>query len=130
MTTSATEGSIYDAIGGAESVRVAVDQFYDRVLGDEALAGYFTGIDMNRLKEHQRHFIAAAIGGPEIYNGRSMERVHAPLHIKPEEFDKVVGHLVDTLVSLGVPESIIGEIGAKLVPLKDQIAPAKTPSRG
>ena len=51
--------SIYDSIGGAPAVRAAVDDFYERVLGDPRLAPFFTGTDMNRLKSHQRAFIAA-----------------------------------------------------------------------
>jgi hemoglobin len=123
MTTSGEKTSIYDAIGGAEAVRVAVDQFYDRVLADPELAGYFASTDMARLKAHQRSFIAAAIGGSEVYRGRPMKDVHAPLRIQPAHFDRVVGHLVDTLAALGVPEPVIGEIGAKLAPLKADIAP-------
>jgi hemoglobin len=116
--------SIYEAIGGADSVAAAVDQFYERVLGDEELAGYFAGVDMKRLRSHQRGFVAAAIGGPDVYQGWSMQEAHAALHVAPEHFDRVVGHLVDTLTDLGVPAPVIGEIGAKLGPLKDEIAPA------
>ena len=123
MTTSGEKTSIYDAIGGAESVRLAVDQFYERVLADPDLIGYFTDTDIARLKAHQRGFIAAAIGGGEIYRGRSMKDAHAPLKIQPAHFDKVVAHLVDTLAALGVPEPIIDRIGEKLAPLKADIAP-------
>lgn len=55
--------SIYDSIGGAESVRAAVEQFYTRVLADPALGHFFAGVDIDRLKSHQRSFIAAALGG-------------------------------------------------------------------
>jgi len=124
MTASGKATSIYDTIGGADSVAVAVDQFYERVLADDQLAGYFVGTDLKRLKSHQRSFIAAAIDGPELYEGRPMKDAHAALHIQPAHFDRVVGHLVDTLSSLGVPESVIGEIGGRLAPLRDEIAPA------
>ncbi len=123
MTASEKTTSIYETIGGAGSVAVAVDQFYERVLADDQLAGYFVGIDLKRLKSHQRSFIAAAIGGPELYEGRPMKEAHAALRIQPAHFDRVVVHLVDTLTSLGVPESVIGEIGGKLVPLRGEIAP-------
>jgi len=62
--------SIYDSIGGAPAIRAAVDDFYARVLADARLAPFFTGTDLHRLKAHQRAFIAAAVGGPEIYAGR------------------------------------------------------------
>lgn len=113
--------SIYDAIGGAPSVHTAVDKFYVRVLDDPQLAPFFVGIDMERLKSHQRKFIAAAIGGPELYQGRDMATAHADLGISDSDFAAVVGHLVDTLKELGVPEDVIGEIGTALAPLQEQI---------
>ncbi|ROT31494.1 group 1 truncated hemoglobin [Micromonospora sp. HM5-17] len=113
--------SIYDSIGGAPAVHAAVDDFYARVLGDPKLAPYFTNVDMQRLKAHQRSFIAAAIGGSEIYAGRDMAAAHADLKISDEHFDAVVGHLVATLSGLGVPEETIGQIGAALAPLRSEI---------
>lgn len=114
--------SIYDEIGGAAAVSAAVDDFYRRVLADPPLAPYFDGTDVKRLKTHQRAFIAAAIGGPEPYLGRNMAEAHARLAITPEDFDRVVAHLVDTLDGLGVPAETIGAIGGTLAPLKSQIA--------
>jgi hemoglobin len=35
--------SIYEQIGGAEALETVVDDFYDRVLADDELAGFFTG---------------------------------------------------------------------------------------
>jgi hemoglobin len=122
--------SIYDEIGGASAVSAAVDDFYQRVLGDPALAGYFVDTDMQQLKGHQRTFLAAAIGGPTRYVGRSMREAHAPLNIDPSDFDRVVGHLVDSLAGLGVPAPTIGAIGDTLAPLKDVIAPGPASRAG
>ena len=112
---------IYDSIGGASAVRAAVDDFYDRVLADARLAPFFTSTDLNRLKAHQRAFIAAAIGGPEVFGGRDMASAHAGLGIGEGDFDAVVGHLVGTLTGLGVPEDTIRQIGGALAPLRDDI---------
>ena len=113
--------SIYESIGGAPAVRAAVDDFYARVLADERLAPFFTDTDLPRLKAHQRAFIAAAVGGPEIFAGRDMASAHAGLGIGNGDFDAVVGHLVGTLTGLGVPEDTIGQIGGALAPLRDDI---------
>ena len=113
--------SIYDSIGGAAAVHAAVDDFYDRVLADPSLAPFFDGTDLQRLKAHQRSFIAAAIGGPEIFAGRDMASAHAGLGITDAHFDAVVAHLVDTLTGLGVPQDIIGQIGGALTPLRASI---------
>jgi hemoglobin len=115
--------SIFDDIGGPPAVTAAVDDFYRRVISDPALTAYFDGVDMRRLKGHQRAFIAAAIGGPDPYLGRSMREAHELLNIAPEHFDRVVDHLVETLADLGVAASIIDAIGDKLAPLKAEIAP-------
>jgi hemoglobin len=116
--------SIYDSIGGAPAVRAAVDDFYVRVTSDPTLAGFFEGIDIERLKAHQRTFIAAAVGGPEIFEGRSMKDAHSGLGIKPENFDRVVEHLAATLTGLGVPDDTIAQIAGSLAPLKADIVDA------
>ncbi len=113
--------SIFDAIGGAPAVAAAVDDFYSRVLGDPALAPFFDTTDMTRLKAHQRAFLAAAIGGPELYSGRDMSGAHAGLGISDDDFDAVVGHLVATLTGLGVPSETIEQIGGALAPLRSYI---------
>jgi hemoglobin len=113
--------SIYDSIGGAPAVHAAVDDFYARVLADARLTPFFTGTDLPRLKAHQRAFIAAAIGGPEVFAGRDMASAHARLGIGDADFDAVVGHLVGTLTELGVPADIIEQIGGALAPLRDDI---------
>jgi hemoglobin len=116
--------SIYDTIGGADAVHAAVDGFYERVLADPGLAPYFTQTDMRKLKAHQRSFIAAAIGGPEVFAGRDMATAHAGLGITDAQFDAVVSHLVDTLASLSVPPDVIAQVGAVLAPLRGAVVAA------
>src|SRR5215471_15761318 len=118
--------TIYESIGGADSVRVAVDDFYVRVLGDPSLAPYFTDTDMAHLKAHQRAFITAALGGPQEYDGMSMADAHNGREITPEAFAAVVGHLVATLESLGVDDETIGTIGGALAPLEPEIVAHQT----
>jgi hemoglobin len=120
--------SIYAKIGGAPSVSLAVDGFYERVIGDPSLAHYFEGVDLARLKSHQRAFIGAALGGPETYPGRDMAAAHAGLGITAEDFGRVVQHLVDTLTALGVDEETIASIGEALAPLQEQIVAANEPA--
>ena len=116
--------SIYDGIGGSAAVSAAVDDFYARVLADPKLAPFFASTDLQRLKAHQRSFIAAAIGGPEVFSGRDMKTAHAGLGITSADFDAVAGHLVDTLTGLGVPADAIGQIGAAIAPLRADIVTA------
>ncbi|MEO3813152.1 group 1 truncated hemoglobin [Sphaerisporangium sp. B11E5] len=113
--------SIFDQVGGPPAVSAVVDEFYSRVLADPTLAGYFTGIDVIKLKAHQRSFVAAALGGPQEYRGRGMDEAHAGLGITPDDFDTVVTHLAGALACLGVPDETIVTIAGTLAPLKAQI---------
>jgi hemoglobin len=118
--------SLFDQIGGSPAMRAAVEDFYRRVIADPALQPYFTNVDLARLEAHQRSFLAAALGGPGEYRGRSMADAHADLGITDTDFDTVVGHLVETLTALAVPAELIGTIGQTLLPLKDQIVTARS----
>ena len=71
--------SIYEAIGGPDAVHATVEDFYPRLLDDPQLSPFFGGIDLGRLKSHQRAFIAAALDGPDIHAGRDMVAAHAGL---------------------------------------------------
>ncbi|WP_182908913.1 group 1 truncated hemoglobin [Microbispora sp. H13382] len=114
-------GSIFDRIGGSDAVAAVVDVFYARVVADPMLRGYFADVDMAKLKAHQRSFVAAALGGPQEYRGKSMGEAHAGLGITAEEFGQVVLHLTGALESCGVDAETIGSIAGALAPLREQI---------
>ena len=113
--------SIYEQIGGREAVAAAVDIFYARVTDDPMLGHYFAGTDMRRQKAHMRAFLATAVGGPTVYAGRDLATAHAGLGVTHEAFNRVIGHLVATLVQLDVPSELIVAIGGKLEPLRSVV---------
>jgi hemoglobin len=122
--TTAAPASLYERLGGVAAISAAVDDFYRRVTADPRLAPYFTNTDMAALRRHQVAMLAAATGGPNEYRGRIMAEAHAGRSITDEHFDAVVGHLVETLQSLGVDDHTIGEVGSALLPLRADIVTA------
>jgi hemoglobin len=123
-TTSGGKTTIYDAIGGADAVSAAVGLLYQRLIADAALASYFEGIDMRRLNQHMRAFIAVALGGPGIYAGRDLGAAHSRLRITNEHFDAVAGHLAAVLAELGVPDELNRAIIARVGSLRPVIVAA------
>jgi hemoglobin len=113
---------IYDRIGGYPALEVVVEDFYCRVLDDDYLSGFFAGADMNRLKAKQVEFFAAALGGPTAYTGAPMKQVHQGRGITMDHFNRLAGHLTDSLCAAGVPETTIAEILAAIAPLAPDIA--------
>jgi hemoglobin len=118
--------SIYKQIGGAAALEAVVEDFYDRVLADDELAGFFTGANMSRLKGKQVEFFAAALGGPEPYTGAAMRQVHQGRGITMHHFNLVAGHLTDSLCAAGVPDGLIKQIIGTIAPLGDDIASARS----
>ena len=119
--TASTDATIYEAIGGEPALTAVVDDFYDRVAGDPALAGFFMGTNMSRLKGRQVEFFAAALGGPDAYSGATMRQAHQGRGIAQEHFDLVAGHLVAALGGAGVPQDTIGQIVGVVAPLSQDI---------
>jgi len=118
---TAAEVSIYELIGGEPALVAVVDDLYERVLGDPRLASFFAGANMPKLKGRQVEFFAAALGGPDAYQGGGMRQVHAGRGIGQADFDKVAFHLAGALAAAGVPAAIIARIAATVTPLADEI---------
>ena len=97
-----TKMTLYEKLGGKQAVEQIVDDFYKRVLTDDTVSNFFAHTDMKKQRHHQTAFISYALGGPNQYTGRSMEKAHAGLNLKPEHFDAIVKHLGDALAAHGV----------------------------
>ncbi|MCP2170406.1 group I truncated hemoglobin [Goodfellowiella coeruleoviolacea] len=116
--------SIYESIGGQPALETVVDDLYVRILADPELVGFFTGVNLARLKGRQVEFFSAALGGPEPYRGASMRDVHRGRGIQQRHFELVAGHLVAALTSAGVPETTVSAIIALVAPLAGDIVTA------
>ena len=121
VTDATGKQTIYDAIGGEDALVKVVDDFYRRVMDDFQLAGFFAGTNMTRLQGRQVEFFAAALGGPDFYQGPDMRDAHAGRGISQADFDKVAFHLTASLAAAGVPPETIGQIGAAITPLSNDI---------
>lgn len=117
-------GTIFGKLGGIDAIHLTVEEFYKRILADAQLQSFFSQTDMDWLKKSQATFLTQALGGPAEYKGASMKKAHADLGITEDDFQRVAGHLSDTLEALGVPGPLVSEIitiAASLGP--DIIAP-------
>jgi hemoglobin len=116
-----TTHTLYAALGAEVGIRTVVDDFYDRVINDPALATYFASADMTALRRHQVDFLSAATGGPKQYTGRALADAHAELAVTGEAFDLVVSHLLESLAACGVEPPTIDRVVAALSPLRSDI---------
>jgi hemoglobin len=121
---------IYLRLGGTQVFEALVEELDRRILQDERLRSYFDGVSLERLKHHQRSFLAMAFGGPPGYLGRTVEGAYSRLDVTDEAFDRVMDHLIATLVDLGVSEQLIREVAWTLLPLRHDIVRASGPPQG
>ncbi|WP_040871692.1 group I truncated hemoglobin [Nocardia exalbida] len=122
-TTSATpyDRTLYARAGGHAALEIVVEDLYARILADDDLAPFFTGVNMPRVKGRQVEFFAAALGGPTPYTGPRMKQVHQGRGITRHHFDRVAEHLTQSLQAAGTPPAITAEIIAAVAPLADDI---------
>ncbi len=120
-----THRSLFERVGGDAVVTPAVTLFYRRVQHDQELASYFVGVDMSRLRAHQRAFLTAALGGPALFAGRSVEVAHQGLGIGDAAFEAMVDHLIGALRDLGVDAGTAAEVAPELEHLRGQIVEQK-----
>ena len=107
--------ALYDELGGAAAVDRAVDIFYRRMLGDERVARFFEGVDMDTQAAKQKAFLTMVMGGPHNYTGKDMRTAHAPLLSKglnDTHVDVVIEHLGGVLKELGASDAQIAQVAA------------------
>src|SRR5256714_3961417 len=113
--------SLYERLGAIGSITAVVENFRDRVAGDDRINQKFAKTDLVRLRKMLIDQVCEAAGGPCTYTGRGMKDAHAGMKVTSCEFDALVQDLVATLnhFKVGKPEQdeILGVLG----PLKSDI---------
>jgi hemoglobin len=105
--------SLFSRIGGTEAIFAVVRDFYERIMADPSLRGFFAHLDMNAQIDKQVAFLVFAFGGPSRYTGRDLRTAHAKLvaqGLSDAHFDAVAGHLDASLRVLGVSDLLRAEV--------------------
>lgn len=117
--------SLFEEIGGSQAINATVEVFYDRVLHDKDLMGFFEGVDIISLKNHQRYFLGAALGGGNDYLGRTIRKAHQRLvlerKLSDRHFDSVASHLEESLRAIGIPDALSTRIMEIVAGLRDDV---------
>lgn len=106
--------TLYDKLGGASAVDLAVEKFYEKVLADERVQHFFAGTNMQQQKQHQKAFMTYAFGGESHWDGRPFPDAHkelvAEMGLTDSHFDAIAEDLIATLVEMEVPQALIDEV--------------------
>jgi hemoglobin len=118
--------SLYDRLGGKESIAKVVEMFVANVGADTRINSFFANTDatgMTHLKAMLVDQICDAASGGTMckYTGKSMEEVHKGMGVKQEHFDALVEDLVKALNDAGVGAAEQQELLGVLGPMSAQI---------
>lgn len=100
--------NLYDLIGGHETIKVATERFYEKILEDESLRPFFERADMVHLRSRQVMFVSMLLGG-RVYTGKDINGAHAAARdhgLTDAHFDLFLKHFRAALEEAGVkPEN-------------------------
>src|SRR2546427_8335814 len=115
------ERTLFERLGGIGAITAVVEDFRDRVAGDDRINLKFARTDMARLTKMLIDQVCEATGGPCKYSGRGMKVAHAGMGVTNGEFDALVKDLVATLDQFKGGKSEQDELLWILGPLKGEI---------
>ncbi|MDQ0060946.1 hemoglobin [Paenibacillus harenae] len=101
--------SLYEALGGAGTIRRMVESFYPKVQAHPLLGPLFPA-DIDPVMDRQYMFLTQFFGGPSLYSdeyGHPMMRArHLPFPITPERAEAWLDCMRRALSEIGVEEQL------------------------
>jgi len=122
--------TLYERLGGKDSIVAVVDDFVGRCAADDRINGKFARTDIGRLKQMLVDQVCQASGGPCSYEGRDMRATHDGMAVTAGEFDALVEDLVATLDQFGVPKAAQDELLGLLGPMRVDIVEVESSDTG
>lgn len=115
------EASLYTRIGGLPMLTRISNQTLDIVSKDPRTSRSLDGVKMKALKESLTNFLCVKTGGECVYEGETMKKSHADLHITTAEFELMVDALRERLDANGVATKEKNELLKILAPMKRDV---------
>jgi hemoglobin len=118
------EESLYQRLGGYDSIAAATDDLLARLQSDPQLGGYWKGAsndNQRRARQLIVDFMVEAAGGPAFYTGRTMKTSHEGMHIDERDWDVFMLHSAATLDHFAVPAKEKDEVLAFFASLKTEV---------
>ena len=112
---------LYQRLGGEAGIEAVVGRTLSRMAQDPQAGHHFKGIKMPFLIQSVAKHICVVADGPCIYEGDTMVKTHASLHIRDSEFERMVTVLRQELDAAGVSTADKNELLRRLAPMKREV---------
>ncbi len=107
--------TLYERLGGYDSISAVVNDLLPRVQADPQLARFWQHRSEDGLKREKQlliDFLCSCAGGPLYYTGRDMKTSHKGMRISESDWSAFLGHLNATLQAFQVPQPERDEVVA------------------
>ncbi len=118
-----SDTTLIELAGGEETLRVVVQDFYDRVFPDVMIGFFFKGLEKANLVQLELEFVLELLGAEGRYTGRPMRKAHAKHPILGGQFNRRLQILRETLADNKVPQAVQDHWLEHTISLRDQITP-------
>jgi hemoglobin len=116
--TSTPKQSLYDEIGGHQTLNTIYGVAITRIYTDPVIGHYFKGVPKKHLRDQLVLQTCELIGGPFEYDGKSMIESHKGLGIKEREFYILVEYVQGAMRDVGLTYQQENRILKQLAPIK------------
>lgn len=120
-SSSSSDKSLYDRLGGKGAITAVVDKFVGYVAADQKINMFFAKTDIPHLKMELVDQVCAATGGSCTYTGKDMKSAHKGMNINDEQFNALVGDLTHALNDFNVGSREQGELIGALAGLRGDV---------
>ena len=118
------DNTLYEKIGGKETVEKASHFLYVNLLRDDRLAPFFENVDITKQQRKMCAFLTYICGGNSLYTGKTMRASHkdAVDHgLNDEHVDAMIECVCTTLKELKVDNNQIGAVVQAIEKHRDDV---------
>jgi hemoglobin len=117
--------TLYEKLGGEQTIITVVQKFYEKILADARVCYFFLDVNMTQQMNKQKLFLTLLFDGPHEYAGRGMHTAHARLvlekGLRSQHFDIVRGHLESVLKEVHMSDDDVADANTRVGEWKDCI---------
>ena len=115
---STTQNSLYEEIGGKETLSNVFGLAVSRIYNDPTIGHYFKNVPKRHLRMHLTNQVCELIGGPCKYDGEKMETSHQGHNISDKEGKSFAFGCILSTSSYLLPRAFLDHVGSDLDALR------------
>ncbi len=124
MATASSPASLYNRIGGYDTIAAVVEEYLDKLMADPRWRVSRRHEAPTRGSAHgscQIAYLSEKAGGPSFYLGKDMKTAHVGVSISARDWELARGPLNDALAKCRAPEKESREFAGLFEALRSRI---------